>query len=283
MSSFGEVISWAADGPGAWTGSIPTTWMQGRTSFGGIPAALGLRAIRAVTADDQRRPRSVHTSFFGPLDDRPARVTAEVIRAGRYLSHARAEIRQAGELRTQVTVTLAADRDSGVVLGGPPRPERKGPEGLSDLPFIDGLTPAFTRYFAFRWTDGSLPFSGGKEARLGGWCRHRSDPGPDPYVAALGLLDAWPSPFVSMMTRPAPASSVTWTTNFFDVPEVIDESTWCWYGSEGVAARNGIAGMRAGLHGPEGRLVATVEQLVALFDRPGAGPGAGLGGGSAGS
>lgn len=268
MSSFGEVTTWGPDGPGAWVGSIPTTWMQGRTSFGGIPAAVGLRAIRAVVDDEQRPPRSVHVAFFGPLGPEPARVTAEVIRSGRYLTHARAEIRQEGQLRTQVTATLAADRESAVVVAGPAAPEHPGPEGLVDMPFVEGLTPAFTRYLAFRWTDGDMPYSGSTKAQLGGYCRHRTDPGPDPYVALMGLLDAWPSPFVSIFDRPAPASSVTWTTNFLAVPEAIDPEAWWWYGSEGVAAEHGYGGMRGGLYGPDGGLVAVVEQLVALFDRP---------------
>lgn len=268
MSSFEEAISWAPDGPGAWAGTVPSSWMQGRTSFGGIPAAVGLRAIRAVVADPSRAPRSVHTSFFGPLGPEPARVTAQVIRAGRYLTHARAEIHQGDELRAQVMATLAADRESGVVVEGPPMPERKGPEGLVDMPHLEGVAPTFTQYFAFRWTDGGMPFTGSSEARLGGWCRHRTEPGPDPFVAILGLLDAWPSPFVSMFPRPAPASSVTWTTNFFEVPDALDPEAWCWFGSEGLAARSGHAGMRGALYGPKGRLLAAVEQLVALFDRP---------------
>ncbi|MEX1365703.1 MAG: thioesterase family protein [Nannocystaceae bacterium] len=268
MSSFGEVTSWTAEGPESWVGTIPATWMQGRTSFGGIAAAVGLRVLRLAVDDPQRQPRSVHTSFFGPLGPEPARVTARVIRHGRSMSHARAEIHQGDELRTQVTASLAVDRDSGVRLPGPPRPERPGPEGLSDMPFVEGMMPSFTRYFGFRWTDGAMPYSGAREAVLGGHCRHRTDPGPDPFVAALGLVDAWPSPFVSMFEGPGPASTVSWTTNFFDVPSVIDADTWCWYSSEGIAARDGHGDMRGRLYGPQGQLVATVEQLVALFDRP---------------
>lgn len=266
MQSFAEVVAWQPEGPSTWVGEVPPEWMQGRASFGGIVAAVGLRALRALLGDE-RVPRSIHTSFFGPLGPGPARVTAEVVRRGRFVTHGRAEIWQGDSLQAQVTATFADDRDSGVIVEGTPLPAKPGPEGLVDLPYIDGVMPAFTRFFAFRWTDGAMPFSGSKTAGLGGWCRHRSDPGADPYVALLGLLDAWPSPVMPMLDRPSPASSVTWSSLFYDVPAVIDAEQWWWYGSEVVAAHGGYAGSRASLYGPSGRLAATVEQLVAVFDR----------------
>lgn len=267
MESFGQVTTWTPDGPDAWTGVVPASWMQGRASFGGIVAAVGLRALRAAGGDG-RSPRSIHTSFFGPLGPTPARVTAQIVRRGRFVTHGRAELWQGDALQAQVTATFADDRDSGIVVEAPARPPRPGPDGLAELPYIEGIVPEFTRAFAFRWTDGKVPFSGAREPGLGGWCRHRTDPGPDPHAALLGLLDAWPSPVVSMFERPAPASSVSWSSLFYEVPAVVDEQQWWWYGSEAVAARDGHAGMRASLYGPSGRLAATVEQLVAVFDRP---------------
>lgn len=266
MPSFGEVTTWSPDGPDAWIGEVPAQWMQGRASFGGLVAAVGLRALRSVI-DDGRAPRSIHTSFFAPLGPGPARVTAQLVRRGRFVTHGRAELWQAGSVLAQIIATFADDRDSGVVVAGPPRPERPGPEGLAELPFIQGVIPEFTRFFAFRWTDGSMPFSGAKTPGVGGWCRHRSDPGTDPHVALMGLLDAWPPPVVPMLEHPAPSSSVTWNTLFYDVPAVIDAEQWWWYGSEAIAAGHGYAGMRARIYGPSGRLAATVEQLVAVFDR----------------
>jgi acyl-CoA thioesterase len=266
MHSFADVVAWRSDGPDAWVGEVPPLWMQGRASYGGLVAAVGLRALRASLGDG-RAPRSIHTSFFGPVGPGPSRVTAEIVRRGRFVTQGRAELRQADVLQAMVTASFADDRDSGVIVEAPPRPARPGPEGLVDLPFIEGVVPSFARFFALRWTDGAMPFSGAKQAGLGGWCRHRTDPGSDPYLAILGLLDTWPPPVVPMFERPAPASTVTWSSMFYEVPAVVDPEQWWWYRSEAVAARHGYTGFRAWLYEPNGQLAATAEQLVAMFDR----------------
>ncbi len=243
--------------------------MQGRGSYGGLVAAGGLRALKGLCADD-RVPRSVHTSFFGPVGEQPIEARGQVVRRGRFLTHARVDVMQGDGVAAQVTATFADGRDSGVAVDGPTRPQRPGPDGLVDMPYVEGLTPTFTQHFAYRWTEGTMPFSGGTEPRLGGWCRHRTDPGPDRHAAVLGVLDAWPAPVVPLMKRPGPASSVTWTTTFFDVPAVFDPEQWWWLGSEALHARDGYAGTRALLYAPDGSLVASMEQLVVIFDRPAA-------------
>ncbi len=267
VSSFDEVTRWESRGPDQWVGSVPSSWMQGRGSYGGVVAALGLRSLQSLCADG-RTPRSLHTSFFGPLRQGPARLRGEVVRRGRFLTHARAELEQGDGLQAQITMTFADARDSGVLVDGPARPERPGPDELQDMPYIEGLTPTFTQHFAYRWTDGAMPFSRSTEPKLGGWCRHRTAPGDNPHAAVLGLLDAWPAPVVSMFERPGPASSATWTTTFFEVPTTFDPQAWWWLGSEAVHARGGYAGMRGLLYAPDGRLAASLEQLVVMFDRP---------------
>jgi len=268
MSSFAEVTTWERRSSGAvWDGEVPAAWMQGRASFGGVPAAVGLRAILELTGGG-RPPRSVHVAFHGPLKSGPAQATAQVIREGRSVTHARAEIQQGDAICTQVTATLAEDRPSAIVVEPPTRPERPAPEQCRRMPHLPGVTPEFVQFLDMRWTDGALPFSGAPAPGLAGWCRHATDAGADPHVALLGLLDAWPSPVVPMLRGPAPASSVSWSTIFHDVPEVIEPDDFWWYRSEALAARHGYAIMRAELFGPKGGLAATVEQLVAIFDQP---------------
>jgi hypothetical protein len=47
------------------TFSIPPDWMQGRTSFGGLIAAVSTQAMRDVAGSDWPL-RALQTSFIGP-------------------------------------------------------------------------------------------------------------------------------------------------------------------------------------------------------------------------
>ncbi|MEM7158055.1 MAG: thioesterase family protein [Myxococcota bacterium] len=266
MSSFAEVTTWPIDDRGVGRGEVPTSWMQGRTSYGGVVAAIGLRGLRAVL-EQPRVPRTVHASFIGPVGPGPAELRPQVLRSGRYLTHGRAEIWQGEQMRAQVTATFADDRPSSLQVPATepgPVPE---PETLVDMPYVEGLTPAFTQHVAMRWADGGMPFSGGKDPRISGWCRHRTDPGSS-YEAVLGLLDTWPAPVLPLLRAPAPSSSVSWTTTFLSVPESFDPEGWWRYDSETTMAAHGYAAMRASLRAPDGRLAAVGEQLVAVFDGP---------------
>ncbi|MCP3950866.1 MAG: thioesterase family protein [Desulfobacterales bacterium] len=69
-----------------------------------------------------------------------------------------------------------------------------GPDEALELPYSEGLTPAFTRHFAYRWALGDLPFSGKGGHEIGGWIqfRERTDCLSEEWLVALA--DAWPIP-----------------------------------------------------------------------------------------
>lgn len=46
MTDFGDVLESLEGGEGTWRGQVSADWMQGRTCFGGLLGALGLRALR---------------------------------------------------------------------------------------------------------------------------------------------------------------------------------------------------------------------------------------------
>ncbi|MGM0394917.1 MAG: acyl-CoA thioesterase domain-containing protein [Thermodesulfobacteriota bacterium] len=52
---------------------VPDDWMQGRTVYGGLVAALALKAMRAHVSPE-RKIRGLFISFIGPLDARPVHI-----------------------------------------------------------------------------------------------------------------------------------------------------------------------------------------------------------------
>jgi acyl-CoA thioesterase len=251
---------------------MPADWGQGRSSFGGALTGLGLTAIEAVlrkNASDPneapRRCRSMMVSFAGPVAAGEVELAASVIRHGRSATHASASLTQEGSLRCAIMASFASPRPSAIEIAGPPRPELAGPEGLIALPFIPGIVPAFTRHLEMRWATGGPPGSALRETSFAGWVRfreHQRALGPA-WIAAM--VDAWPAPALQMLRKPALASSLTWTLDFVDEdPEAASDEFWR-FAVETDRASGGWVHTRARLWSPNGKLVATSSQTVALF------------------
>jgi acyl-CoA thioesterase len=264
MSSFLDAMALTPDGD-TLVGQVGPDWAQGRAAFGGALAGLAVRAVGPRIASD-RRLLSVLVDFVSPADVGPIRVDTRILRAGRALTHAEARLVQGDELRAVVVLAYAADRATSVRWPGAAAPPAVTPEGLPAFPYIEGVTPAFTQQFEYRWATGNLPFSGGGPPRIGGWVR-LAEPVPVDDAVVLALLDAWPAPVLPLMNAPAPASTVTWMV---DIVGAIDgePDAWWRFAADTVAANGGHASVEARLWGSDGALVAVSRQLVAEFSRP---------------
>lgn len=258
-----------AGADGCATVELPAGWGQGRSVFGGLVVALALRALRAGVPVE-RRPRSLLASFVGPVDAGPVEVEAETLRSGRAVSHVAGRVLQGGTVRCSLLAAFGAGRDSRLAVAAPARPAAPGPEGLEELPYVEGMTPEFTRHVAYRWASGGHPFSGAETTATSGWCRLR-DPAAEPAQDnaaeehALALLDAWPAPLLQRLTRPAPASSLTWAVDFVDLGAEPAAGGWWFFRSATTAAGEGYAHSDAELWDPSGRLAVLGRQAVTIF------------------
>jgi acyl-CoA thioesterase len=262
MSSYAAMLASLSEGHA----EVPDDWGQGRTLFGGAVVALGVRAIR-IESSTERPLRSLLVDFAGPVAPGTCDVTATVVRHGRSTTHAQATIAQTDSIRCVLLATLGADRESTVRLEAARRPDAPGPEELTAFPYLPGVTPTFTRHFDYRYASGGLPFSGGTNSRLSGWVRFREPPigaGLDEQI--LALVDAWPSPTLQMMSKVAPASSMTWSLDL--VPGAlgeIDPSGWWFFDSGATVAAHGHARIESTLWSPDGAAAAFSTQTVAMF------------------
>ena len=262
--SFDAVTKWVADGDGRWTGEVPVDWMQGRAAFGGLVSAAALRAMTTQVATE-RSVRSLSTHFIGPVSAGPATIAVLVLREGRYMTRVEARVTQGERLCAILLGEFGGGRLSSVSVKPANRPELPNPQTMVDMPRMPGLTPEFVQHLAFRWTQGGVPFSGGTGTEIGGWCRFRE--AASGAAGVVGLLDAWPAPVLQMLKRASPASTVRWNAHFVaEIPA--DTEGWWWFHAQTVSAANGYATTRGDLFGPNGALVAWMEQLVAVFDAP---------------
>lgn len=253
---------------------LPRSWAQGRSTFGGLQAGLVLEGMAALVPDDTgpdagpaRRARSMQISFVGPVAGE-AVLELERLRHGRSATIVRANI-LGGESTQEICATaigcFASARESKYEHAAPSRPTMREPDGLISMPYVEGLTPSFIRYFELRWATGGPPGSGIASGDFHGWVRSREHvrgPGPA-WVAAL--VDAWPAPALQMRRSFVPASSLNWTIDFIDGDPDAATDEWWAFAVETDRTAEGWSHTHARLWSPNGKLVATSVQLVALF------------------
>jgi acyl-CoA thioesterase len=167
-----------------------------------------------------------------------------------------------------VAVLLASygvARPSAINLNACPAPSFKTPDEAIKLPYIEGVTPTFTRHYDFRWAHGGLPFSGSEKADIGGWIRENNGRDSVDTADLLGLVDSWPPAVLPVLRQPAPASSMTWTVEFMPGATEGSGQQWWQYLAETEFAAEGYVHTRARLWDQSGRLVAISRQTVTVF------------------
>ena len=264
VGSFADVIGQLSD-DAAQTIELTAHWAQGRAIYGGVVGGLLAGIMRRQVSDD-RPLRSFMLSFVGPAQVGQADLTASVLRSGRSVTQVEARLTQAGQTQALAMASFGGPRDSDIVVQPPERPTAKAPEGLQEFPFVEGLTPAFTRQFDFRWASGGLPYSQQKDPDFTGWIRFR-EPGAVSPEWLLALIDAWPPGLLSMCKPPAANSSMTWSVEVVTPIDDAPVDDWWFYDVEHHGAADGFGQASARIFAPDGRLAAVSRQSVAIFDK----------------
>jgi acyl-CoA thioesterase len=247
---------------------LPPSWGQGRSTFGGLQAALLLEAMAALVPQDGpvRRARSLQISFMAPVTG-ATELEVELLRHGGSATLVRASLHAGGSKQVCTTALgcFAAARESKIEQQPPVRPSLRGPDGLISLPHVEGVTPSFLRWYELRWATGGPPGSGIPDAGFSGWVRAREHVvgvGPA-WIAAL--VDAWPAPALQTPRRMIPASSLNWMLDFPEQDQAAAADEWWTFAVEADRTSEGWSHTHARLWSPNGKLVATSSQLVAVF------------------
>jgi len=250
---------------------VPDGWGQGRWVFGGLIGALLVRAADSLTPDD-RRLRSLTVGFVGPVTAGSVTLRARVLRAGRGVTHVRAELLQGDSpepdqhaLCAHALLTYGVSRPSSIRLPSLQAPAVPGPEGIADMPAIPGIVPEFLSNFAVRWTVDSLPFTG-SEAKVQGWIRPRF-PGSVDSAVLMAVIDAWPPPLLSAADRPVAVTSLVWQVALSDAfePTAEGDRPWWLYDAAPAFGGHGYSDVEARLWDGDGMLMACSRQVYADF------------------
>ena len=257
--SFQELIAIAEPLEGGFALDVPESWAQGRTTYGGLTAALGHEAARQL-APDLPVLRSAHVSFVGPVSGK-VEARARLLRRGRNASWVVSEI--TGEKGTCFIATFVfmSAMDSRIHLNENPFPDNA--VAVEDAtPFDNPNAPNFVReHFEVRFGQEKML---SKEAEISWWARLRERDGVDPMSEILLIGDVLPPGIMPLTGFGTPVSSMQWQVNLYTgAPQSRDG--WWLLRSHADYAENGCSSQKMMMWNAEGEPIASGMQSVAVF------------------
>lgn len=247
---------------GTWTASVGEDWLQGRTVFGGLQAAIAVRAMRGLVPADLPL-RTLQTTFIAPVPAGTIRVEARLLRAGKSAQHLEARLYDGEQLACLAIGIFGSGRESAIAVAPSLQPPARAFATLPDLPYIPGVTPVFTQKVQFRWAEGGVPFSSSPTPRTRIYVAMRDEPQVD-EAQVIALADTIPSPGLSLLKKPTPASSLTWTLEILRPRWSAQPGPWLMDAEVG-AAGEGYMSQSATLWSAAGEAVAYSRQSVVVF------------------
>lgn len=264
MQSFGTLLSQSEQD----ALSIDNSWGQGRTVFGGLTAALGLKKIQPLLSD-QRPLRSLAVNFTGQcLMETPLNISSQVLSHGKSISQINSQITQNDKTVTQICACYGIERTSTIEI---PSAKLELPElGTHQrLNYMKGLTPEFVQHFEFEYCKGQFPFTNSPLNELAGWIRFK-EPGQEFTESHLvALIDAWPPTVLQKLKQPAPCATVSWNLEIVQPLSLLHQplavNSWFYYEAKIKQAHHGYAHTEAKIHAPDGTLLVLSRQLIAVY------------------
>jgi acyl-CoA thioesterase len=257
---YSVLLSRIASAAGEARVEVPDDWLQGRTLFGGLQAAIGLAAMRTLVPDSPLR--SLQVTFVAPVPGGRVEARARVLRSGKNATHAEARIVDGDNTLAWIVGVFGRARDSAVRVAPVQPPCDAG--SPFEMRYRAGVVPAFTQHFKARWLRGGPPYTGATERdnviELG-----MRDAGPASEMHVLAMADFIPPITLSFLREPVAAASLTWMLEMLRE----DVSAFALEGwrmdAHLTAAHEGYTHQSLELWAPDGSPVALGRQTMVVF------------------
>jgi len=234
-------------------------WMQGRSAFGGLQAAVALRAMRTLV-DVDAQLRTLQMTFIAPVGPGIS-ARARVLRAGKNATHVEARLGAGDETLALVVGVFGARRDSIVrhdVAAAVPMPILARPT------FAPGAMPKFMRHFDVALLAGAAPFTNARVDRAA-YQLDLHDDGPASEAHLLAFADFVPPVALSWMPKPVPGASMTWMLELL-VDDLASQPLDGWRAdTRMLAAAGGYTSQATTIYAPDGAATALSQQSMVVF------------------
>jgi acyl-CoA thioesterase len=253
MTEFTELMTGLTRDNDAWKVGVSDDWLQGRTVYGGLAAALCAEAALREWPDLPPL-RSAQFAFIGPASG-PLQLRASVLRRGKSTVFAAVDLIGDAGLATRATLCFGAARASALAHVAIGSPAPRAPDDCPD--FFRGAPPSL-RFLEH------IPFSGSDDPQMTLWLRHRDAAIQPSLVALLALADAPPPAASVMSTTPAPISTMTWSIDMLTDQIATDDGWWLIRNvAEQIAS--GYSSQAMTLWNASGRPIMASRQNIAVF------------------
>ena len=236
--------------------------MQGRTTYGGLTAALSLEAAKGLV--DDLPIRSAQVAFVGPVGG-DITIKPTLLRRGKNTAFISVDIVAESGVTAQSIFAFGKARESKLHFDDMPMPSAPKPDEIQ--PFFDEgrPRPGFTQNFDMLLATGGRPISGSTDRSMGLWMRHLDPNTPSDATAVLAIGDAPPPAVLSLLSEPARISSMTWMAEFMtDTPQTGPDGWW-FAQHTAQLAKDGYSSQSMRLWNSAGEPVLVGRQTIAVF------------------
>jgi len=266
--SLANIFTLIQEGNSPHTVHIPDNWLQGRTAFGGLTAALGVNAM--MRQNPSGAPlKSLLVSFVGPLGAGAATIDTKILRRGKSVTQIVADVKTGTQTAAHIVGTFGTGRNTS--QQHVPAYSHADQNRL-DFPPMDtaalaqaDIIPAFLANFDIHWNGKGIPQSGTKDAHLGKWVQLKENMRDYMAERLVMLADVPPPLMMSHYTDPIMASSLTWSLEFLQPPADI-VGDWHYLDYRLEAAAEGYSVQSGLIFDESGTLVAMSRQNMVYFE-----------------
>lgn len=263
LTGFSQMMAGLQAGDDAFSITLPADWLQGRTAYGGLSAAVCLEATQRAFPGLPAL-RSAQFAFVGPATG-ALRTTPRILRQGKSTVFASVELEGDSGLAVRGTLCFGAERDSAHAYAKYSMPATPP---LTDCPSFYSWSPRpnFMNHFEGRLAGGGAPMSSHAVPEMLVWLRHRDASASDDLVRLVALADALPPASFASFGEVVPISTMTWAIDMLE-PNPRSETGWWLVQWTAETIRHGYSAQTAVIWSPDSRPVLSARQNVAIFGR----------------
>lgn len=251
---------------GCYRATLDSGWWVGAGPNGGYLNAILLHACEAEIGDASRVCRSFTTHFLSRAVEGDVELAVVLERTGRSMSSVRVTMTQSDRTIALALGAFSTSREgptfTDVSMPDVPSPDVVSAPGF-DPKIPDSAIPEMARRYEQKWVIGARAFSGGEQARIGGWIRLPEGELVDAAVLAA-FADAWMPAMFSRVGGPWGITTVDLTVHIRSLPRDGHDG-WCFVEFQSTASLDGFCEEDGIIWSSDGTLLAHTRQLMALL------------------